>query len=190
MVAPIVTLLMVASSMADQARSLAVGRINEDRRVDLVIAGPGEHITVMTGQKDGAFDLLTHVETRLDRPTGAVAIGSVNKDEHADIVASTPRSHLVTTGAKDGTTLLLPRQSGGFAIFRGGGDGAFDRSVFHHDFVVAKYGKFALDDVNGDRMDDIIGGLRYAYFSDGNGYFDAHKLLTNTQLQGRNWGDE
>ena len=122
-------------------RSLAVGDVNHDNVLDLVVANQGDGtVAVLLGNGNGTF------KAAVSYPAGsspeAVAIGDVNGDGHPDIVAASNDGH-------QGFASLLP----------GNGDGTFGPAVnwianfssgaFFPDSVV-------IGDLNHDGKPDIV----------------------------------
>ncbi len=113
---------------------LAAGDFNGDGKPDLVVTGPGNHISVLLGNGDGTFQ--TAVSYTAGVSPESVAVGDVNGDGKPDLVV----------GSSVGGTV---------SVLLGNGDGTFQPAV---NYSTSSNGSFcvAVGDFNGDGKPDIV----------------------------------
>jgi len=113
--------------------AIAAGDLNNDGKIDLVIALRSNAYSVLRGNGDGTFQLpSTQILVNLSNPT-AIATSDLNKDGRLDVIVTT----------FDGVNVLL-----------GNGDLTF-RSVTTYSAAGWTYG-LAIADLNGDGQPDVI----------------------------------
>jgi RHS repeat-associated protein len=93
---------------------IAFGDLNEDGRLDIVVAGD-----VLLNDGDGTFTVVAHPEI-----SGDVAIADVDGDKHLDVIVPTSFS----------------APTSGLNILRGKGDGTFGQTLFEPLQVMGQYG--------------------------------------------------
>jgi hypothetical protein len=92
----------------DGPGSLAIGDVNNDKKLDLVVAlGKTRSITVLLGKGDGQFAAPASTTKVSDSP-GEIALGDVNGDSKLDLAIVTHDSY--------GALLLLGDGNGGFTV--------------------------------------------------------------------------
>ena len=93
-------------SVPDGPGNVVIGDINNDKKLDLVVASGNKRITVLSGKGDGQFAPAS-TTTVADAP-GEMALGDVNLDGKLDLA--------ITTHSSYGVMLLLGDGKGGFTI--------------------------------------------------------------------------
>ena len=141
-------------SGTSQDRSVALGDLNGDQKLDLVTAnGTSDSITIMLGDGMGGF--ATPMTLPSTRYVTGVAIVDLNGDKKLDIVA--------LGGSDNKLSLFLGDGSGGFAPRK--------------DIATASFGrKMVTADFNGDQKVDVLvmtGSSFYIQLGDGLGGFAA-----------------
>lgn len=120
--------------LADRARDMATGDVNEDGRLDVItICDLSPHSTVLLGQSDGTFQAGTSFVT-IDYPD-YVELGDLNNDGHLDII--------------------VWRQSAeSYSLYYGDGTGNFSRQPDQ----ATQRGTSAvvINDLNHDGINDLI----------------------------------
>ena len=95
---------------AEGPSNVALGDMNNDKRLDLVVAcGTGHNVKVLLGKGDGQFAAATSTTTVPDSP-GEMALGDVNNDGKLDLAIATHDSYSVQ--------LLIGDGKGGLTIAR------------------------------------------------------------------------
>ena len=96
-------------SIPDGPGNVVIGDMNNDKKLDLVVASGNKLITVLSGKGDGQFAPAS--TTTVTDPPGEIALGDVNLDGKLDLAVTTHDSY--------GVMLLLGDGKGAFAIAPG-----------------------------------------------------------------------
>jgi hypothetical protein len=139
--------------------SVVVGDVNNDGRLDLVVANSASNnISVLLGNGGGTFP--THVEYSVSpgMTPSSVALGDFNGDNRLDIV--------VANSATNNISVLL-----------GNGNGTFQTAVSYA--AGSGPASVAVGDFNGDKMMDLVvadesGGVVSVLLGNGDGTFNAY----------------
>ncbi len=118
------------------ALSVAVGDVNQDGKLDLVMANDSG-VGVLLGNGDGTFQPAVTYSSGGTAPY-AVAVGDVNGDGKPDVVVTNPSGPNATVG-----------------VLLGNGNGTFQPAVVYDTGGRLAY-SVALGDVNGDGNPDIV----------------------------------
>ena len=126
-------------SIPDGPGNVVIGDINNDKKLDLVVASGNKRITVLSGKGDGQFAPAS--TTTVADPPGEMALGDTNGDGKLDLAITTHNSY--------GVMLLLGDGKGGFTTAPGSP-------------IVMKVGQhphthgLALADMNRDNKLDLV----------------------------------
>ena len=128
-------------SIADGPSNIVIGDINNDKKLNLVVAcGRSRKIIVLPGKGNGQFSAAASTTTVPDSP-GEIALGDTNGDGNLDLATATHDSY--------GVLLLL-------------GDGKGGLGIAPSSPIVMKIGQhphthgLALADMNGDNKLDLV----------------------------------
>lgn len=128
-------------SIPDGPSNIAIGDMNNDKRLDLVVTcGRSSSVKVLLGKGDGQFAAATNTMP-LPEPPGEIALGDVNNDGQLDLAIATHDSY-------------------GVRLFLGDGKGGITTAP--NSPVVMKLGQhphthgLALADMNNDNKLDLI----------------------------------
>ncbi len=154
--------VLTARGILAPAITAAVGDLNGDGKLDVVLAAPNSGpVLFATGNGDGTFNPADQVLYPLGPTTQAtVTLADLNSDGKLDIVAS----------GGSGVTVLL-----------GNGDGTFQPPMVYAvlgpfgDLGDASYANVAVGDVNGDGHPDIVTSGGSILFGDGKGAFPTRR---------------
>ena len=95
-------------SIHDEPGNVVIGDLNNDRKLDLVVAcGRSRNIIVLPGKGNGEFGAPAST-TKVSESPGEIALGDVNRDGKLDLAVSTHDSY--------GVLLLLGDGNGGFTV--------------------------------------------------------------------------
>jgi hypothetical protein len=149
-------------SDSDQIVAVRLADLNNDGKLDLVIAGNGPNsLNVLLGNGDGTFQ--PPVGYALGQAGTNVAIGDVNGDGHPDIVFA----------------YIGSAQIGAIAVLLGNGDGTFQSPTT---YASGAYDPefLSISDMNGDGHPDIVVGNRCGDPNcDGGGSGEGLSILFN-----------
>jgi FG-GAP-like repeat/FG-GAP repeat len=145
-------------------QAVALGDVNADGKLDIVVANTGgdggSSAGVLLGKGDGT--VASQVEYAAGCMPSAVALGDVNADGKLDIVMASS-----------------PSCSAAVSVFLGKGDGTFSKMVEDHPpFSAEGVATLVLRDVNGDGALDVITATSNqngttVYFGKGDGTFPS-----------------
>lgn len=128
-------------SIADEASNIAIGDMNNDKKLDLVVAcAKSRSIIVLLGKGDGQFAGPAGMTTVPDSPS-EIALGDVNGDGKVDVALATHDSY-------------------GVMVLMGDGNGRF--TITPNSKILMKVGQhphthgLALADMNGDNKLDVV----------------------------------
>jgi hypothetical protein len=132
--------------------SLAIGDVNEDGRLDLVVVsgyyGDPQSMSVVNvflGNGDGTFQAATEFTSSAGYGASSVLIKDVNGDGHPDLIwADGCQTYNCIAGSNGGVSVLL-----------GNGDGTFQSQVVY-DSGGVRGQSIALADMNGDGYLDLV----------------------------------
>jgi hypothetical protein len=139
------------TAAGEQPTDLSFADVNDDERVDIVIANHDVHyVTVLIGDGSGGFAPAEHspISVDVDPHPHAASVVDIDRDGRADLLIDhSPR------GAPDPG---LRREAGGVLVRRGLGEGRFadPGTVFESGGV--PYRGFAVGDIDGDGRPDVV----------------------------------
>ena len=98
-----------ATGNGSRPHSVAVGDVNNDHRMDIVVANYGtDNVGVLLGRSDRKFSSINTYSTGTGSAPYCVGIADFNKDNYLDIV--------VTTSETDNLVIFLGNDNGTFVI--------------------------------------------------------------------------
>ena len=133
-------LILGDSSVTNVPRSVALGDVDGDGRLDLVSANSGSHnLAVFLQQEDGGFaEPLSLGDSFVTAGAASVAIGDLDRDGRLDVVSANSLSHTL-------------------AVFLQGEDGGFAEPISMGDSFVTSYPiSVALGDLDRDGSLDVV----------------------------------
>ena len=131
-------LTTVMLSKDSSPHTVAVGDLNHDSNIDLVIGKYGiANIGILLGQGDGNFENETLYMTESIISPEIVALADLNKDTHIDII-------------------VVDSLSNNFSIFYGDGTGQYTNGTIYTSNFGLSATSVTIDDVNGDGHLDIV----------------------------------
>jgi hypothetical protein len=139
------------------AMSLALGDVNDDKKLDVVVIHEDGTVSVLFGNEDGSFDTATNYPTHPG--ANAVAVADVNGDGNADLVV---------------TTYCLTNICGRaqVAVLLNNGNGTFQDAQFYTTGAAFAELGVAVVDVNGDGNLDVL----VPHLCAGHGFCDSSAI--------------
>jgi hypothetical protein len=102
------------------AGNLALGDVDEDGHLDLVVAGSTSAVTILSGDGTGRFPSARTQSIPLDGPPGELLLADVNADGHLDLACASHDSYGVAVLLGNGRGNFRPAAGSPFAAGSGG----------------------------------------------------------------------
>ncbi|UCE37960.1 MAG: VCBS repeat-containing protein [Thermoplasmata archaeon] len=138
----------------DFTTCVALGYVDSDAILDIVVGNYAEQNVVYIGDGDGSFDTTSYNFGIGDDPTSSIALGYVNSDSYLDIAVG---------NRYDGV-------NGQNVVYLGDGDGTFDTTSHNFGNGTDITSSVALGDMNQDDILDIFVGNEYDWIDDGQNF--------------------